>query len=306
MDLNGKIVAVHTIPYPNSNPHGLTVASNGNVWFTGREGNIVGYYDPTTNGFRIFPLPNPDPNPNLEQNGNFPIYITQPPTVDVFHRPADQQRGPDHAYRAADVLPAPVEIWSPGQRTPDRRGRPADGVAVVTEESGHAYATITPDGKVTEYPLTPSYAEAAALTYDTAGTLWNQYNTPDAIAEVQPNGSVTPYPIPTLDAVQHRITVGPDGSLWFTELHADKIGHMVTGHADGPPIDGVYSQSFQAKHGAIAETAAFKQGHATYDAPFKQTGTAKATNAGQKSKAIIDFDENLQGDINRLSGPVPT
>ena len=193
----------------------------------------------------------------------------------------------------------------PSKYGPPNNARPIavvvqpDGVAVVNEESGHAYATITPDGTVTEYPLTPSYAEAAALTYDTAGTLWIQYNTPDAIGEVQPDGSLAPYPIPTQCAVQHRITVGPDGSLWFTELKADKIGHLVTGHEDGPPIDGVFSQSFQAKHSAIAYARVQTRG-ATYDARFKQTGDRPRQRRGQK-EGDHRFRRKLQGDINRLS-----
>ncbi len=306
MDLNGNIVATHTIPYPDASPHGLTVASDGDVWFTGREGNIVGYFDPTTDSFKIFPLPDPDPNPDPELNGNFPIYITE---------------APDGSMYFTDLLTSSVGRITPsGQLTfyqlpskygPPNNARPIavvvqpDGVAIVTEEAGHAYATITPSGTVTEYPLTPSNAEAASLTYDTAGTLWIQYNTPDAIAEVLPDGTVKPFPIPTLGAVQHRITVGPDGSLWFTELKADKIGHMVTGHEDGPPIDGVYSQAFHAEEGAVAYRALFEQGSATYDARFKQEVTGRSNAAG-RLEAFIDFDGNLQGDVNRLSGNAAT
>ncbi len=306
MNMNGQIVATHTIPYPNSNPHGLTVASNGDVWFTGREGNIVGYFDPTTDGFQIFPLPDPDPNSNPELNGNFPIYITQAPDGSMyFTNLLTSSVGRITPSGQLTIYQLPSKYGPPNNARPIAVVVQPDGVAIVTEEAGHAYATITPNGTVTEYPLTPSNAEGASLTFDTAGTLWIQYNTPDAIAELQPDGSLTTYPIPTLGAVQHRITIGPDGSLWFTELKADKVGHMVTGHEDGPPIDGVYSQAFQAKHGAIAYRAAFKQGHATYDARFEQTVTG-AGNGVARWKAMIDFDENLQGDINRLSGTAPT
>jgi sugar lactone lactonase YvrE len=282
-------------------PHGLTVARDGNVWFTGREGNIVGYYDPTTDSFKIFPLPDPDPNTNPELNGNFPIYISE---------------GPDGSMYFTDLLTSNVGRITPSGNLsfyalpskygPANNARPIavyvrpNGVAVVSEEAGHAYATITPDGTVTEHPLSPSNARAASLVYDTAGTLWIQYNTPDAIGEVLPDGSVRPFPIPTLGAVQHRITLGPDGSLWFTELAADKIGHMVTGHEDGPPIDGVYSQSYQAKNGAVAYRAAFKQGGAIYDARFKQE-VKGPSNAAARWEAFISVDANLQGDINRLT-----
>ena len=98
MDQNGNIVATHTIPYPDSNPHGLTLASNGNVWFTGREGNIVGYYDPTTK-FPDLPVTQPRPEPQPRAERQLPdLHHSGPRRVDVFHRPADQQRRPDHAF----------------------------------------------------------------------------------------------------------------------------------------------------------------------------------------------------------------
>ena len=78
------IVANHVIPYPNASPHGLTVARDGKVWFTGREGNVVGYYDPKSDRFRVFKLGNPDPNPDPEKNGNFPIYIKQAPDGSMY------------------------------------------------------------------------------------------------------------------------------------------------------------------------------------------------------------------------------
>jgi hypothetical protein len=122
---------------------------------------------------------------------------------------------------------------------------------------------------------------------------------------VLPDGSVRPFPIPTKDAVQHRIIIGPDGSLWFTELKADKIGHMVNGHESGPPIDGVYSQAFHAEEGAVAYRALFEQGSATYDARFEQEVIGQSDAAGLR-EAFIDFDANLQGDVNRLSGNATT
>jgi virginiamycin B lyase len=306
MNLNGKIVANHTIPYPDSNPHGLTIASDGDVWFTGREGNIVGYFDPANDSFKIFPLPNPDPSPDPEKNGNFPIYITEAPDGSMYFTDLlTSNVGRITPSGDLTFYPLPSRYGPPNNARPIAVVVQPDGVAVVSEESGHAYATITPDGTVTEYPLTPPDAKAAALTFDTAGTLWIQYNTPDDIGEVLPDGSVRPFPIPTKDAVQHRIIIGPDGSLWFTELKADKIGHMVNGHESGPPIDGVYSQAFHAEEGAVAYRALFEQGSATYDARFEQEVIGQSDAAGLR-EAFIDFDANLQGDVNRLSGNATT
>ena len=291
----------HAIPYADSNPHGLTVARDGKVWFTGREGNVVGYYDPKANKFRISKLGNPDPSTNPEDNGNFPIYIKQAPDGSMYFTNL-------LTSRVSRITPSGklTQFPLPSTYGPPNDARPIavylmnNGVAVVTEESGHAYAYIQKNGLVTEKPLAPIDSEAASLTYDRLGTLWIQYNTPDDIARVNADGSLNVFPIPTTDAVQHRITIGPDGELWYTELKADKIGRMITGHADGPDLDGVASQGYSgAPNGTsgLDDQAYFAQGNNTYDAHYTLTVEGTATAAGRQD-SIVHFIRNLQGDIN--------
>jgi virginiamycin B lyase len=306
VDIKGKvhIVANHVIPYPDAQPHGLTIARDGKVWFTGREGNVVGYYDPKTNRFRVFKLDNPDPSPNPELNGNFPIYIKQAPDGSMYFTNL-------LTSRVSRITPSGkvTQFPLPSTYGPPNNARPiavylmADGVAVVSEESGHAYAYIQKNGTVTEKPLVPIDSEAASLTYDRMGTLWIQYNTPDLIGRVNADGSITTFPIPTMNAVQHRITIGPDGELWYTELMADKIGRMITGHADGPAIDGVAGQSYSGVANGttgLDDQASFAQGRNTYDAHYtlKVIGTSTALD---RQNSIVHFIRNLQGDINRVT-----
>ena len=291
----------HAIPYANSNPHGLTVARDGKVWFTGKEGNIVGYYNPKDDKFQIFKLGDPDPSTNPEMNGNFPIYIKQAPDGSMYFTNLLTSRVSKITQSGKlTQFPLPSTYGPPDNARPIAVYVKDSGVVVVSEESGHAYAYIQKDGLVSEFPLTPTDSEAASLTYDRQNTLWVQYNTPDDIARVNADGSLSVFPIPTTDAVQHRITIGPDGELWYTELMADKIGRMVTGHADGPALDGVATQGYSGTPngtGGLNDRAYFAQGNNTYNAHYSLTVRGTAT-AADRQNSIVHFIRNLQGDIN--------
>jgi hypothetical protein len=237
-------------------------------------------------------------------NGNFPIYINE---------------APDGSMYFTDLLTSRVSRITPSGKLSEyllpsafgktNNARPIavyvrkDGVAVVSEESGHAYGYLLKDGTVEELPLTPKGSQAAALTYDRLGTLWVQYNTPDLIARINADGSITTFPIPTKDAVQHRITIGPDGELWYTELKADRIGRMITGHADGPTVDGVAGQRFDGvKNGSsgLDDRAVFLQGKNQYDDRYTLKVRGNGSAADRRS-SIVDFIRNLQGNVNRLT-----
>lgn len=303
MDLNGNIIANHTIPSPGANPHGLTVARDGKVWFTGREGNLIGYFDPSTNGFKLYDLPEIEENPNAapDQHGNFPIYIDEAPDGTMYFTDLLTSRvGRITREGVLTEYPLPSKFGPAGNARPIAVYVREDGVAVVSEESGHAYAYVLASGAVEELPLTPADAQAAALTYDRLGTLWVQYNTPDQIGRVELDGSLTPFPIPTTGAVQHRIIIGPDGELWFTELAKDKIGRMVSGHASGPAIDGVIAQKYQAKGLGATYHARFVQGKNRYQANYGVRVIGKGTKA-DRATAIFDFRRNLQNKVNGLA-----
>jgi virginiamycin B lyase len=307
MDTNGTILGRHTIPYTDTqgyselvDNHGLEVSRDGKVWFTGKESNVVGNYDPATDQFRFYPLPKPDPT--LYPDGNFPIYIEEAPDGSMYFTnlltSSVGRLFPETGEVVTYALPA--SFGTPGDARPIRVVLRDDGVATISEESGSAYAFISPEGVVTEFPLSPSGAQGASLTYDRAGVLWVQYNTPDAIARVNPDGSVTPFTIPTLDATQHRVTVGPDGALWFTELATDKIGRMVTGHENGPPVDRVLNQQFQARWGGVDYQAAFQQNRATYRARARQMLQGQGNEADRRL-ALSRFRWNLQGAVNQFA-----
>lgn len=226
----------------NPHPHGLALASDGSLWFTGKATGTVGRIEP---GGRVthFPLPTP---------GSTPIYVVE---------------GPDRAMwvteltgnMIARVVPgAPVEEIA----VPTPLSRPIavapgpDGAMWFSEEAGGRIGRIDRgvDGKWRVLELAVPAAQSnlilAALAFDSSGDLWvQQYvsnNAPqpegrDWIVRVGRAGleawarsggeaisslAFTYHPAPTRATVMHRIAQGRDGAMWFTEMGTDKVGRV--------------------------------------------------------------------------------
>jgi virginiamycin B lyase len=102
------------------------------------------------------------------------------------------------------------------------------------------------DGNITEFSVPKSQDNVllAGLSFDNEKNLYVNHNDPSpggpdhiikidkAILKANPSDilsvPITFYSIPTADTVMHRIIQGPDGNMWFTEMHADKVGKLVT------------------------------------------------------------------------------
>jgi virginiamycin B lyase len=212
---DGHIVRQYQIPQADAGPHGLAVDPDGtSIWWTGKEGDVIGRLDPASGDMELFPLPN---------TGSLPIYISA---------------GADGNMWFTELTGSRIgRISQDGQltefQTPTLDSRPIailsgpDGQEWFTEEAGHAFASIDEQGTILEHPVPTADALLAGLAFDASGGMWLNYSHPDLVARVNPDLSVDEYAIPTQDAVMHRIIEGPDHhSLWFTELASDKVGTL--------------------------------------------------------------------------------
>ncbi len=220
----------------NPHPHGLAVGPDGKtIWFTGKATGTVGRITPDGQ-VRTFPL---------GTVGSVPIYIEAGPDGNLWVTelvgnaiarvtPTGQVREfpiPTTGSRPIAIVPAPGgdAMW-------------------FSEEAGNRVARIAPDGRITEYPLpkTQNNVILAGLAFDARGDLWvQQYvdenNASPAGADhlirmdrrllTAPPGDLSDVPltyvaVPTRQTVMHRVIRGPDGTLWFTELLADRVGHL--------------------------------------------------------------------------------
>jgi streptogramin lyase len=64
------------------------------------------------------------------------------------------------------------------------------------------------------------------ITAGPDGAMWFTERTGNRVVRVTTAGEVTPFDIPTADSGPTGIAAGPDGNLWFTEQAANRIGRF--------------------------------------------------------------------------------
>ncbi|MES2444989.1 MAG: hypothetical protein V4574_19360 [Pseudomonadota bacterium] len=244
---DGKVVGdpVDVAIYPstggriNTRPHGLGVASDGALWFTGKLTNTMGRV--TGREVQHFALPT---------FGAVPIYIAAGADGDVWCTALSNGRI-GHVTRDGIATDYPIPT---GNSRPIAIVPAPDGKAFwFTEEAGGKVGRIDlpfdPKRPFVEFPvpLTQSNAILGALAFDKDGALWvQQYVNPpgggamptanDYIVkltgiEQAQDGDMTGVGIeyfkaPSKGSVMHRIIQGPDGNIWFTELGLNQVGRV--------------------------------------------------------------------------------
>jgi virginiamycin B lyase len=211
LDQLGRILRRFPIRRVVAGPHGLAIAPDGAVWWTGKEGDVIGRLDPATGRMRVFQLP----------QGSQPIYIASGCGAMYFTELNGSRIGritnaghiteyptPTPSARPIAVAPRHCKVW-------------------FSEEAGHHFGVLDPrTARIKEYPLPNPGDELAALAFDRTGSLWLQFRTPDAFGRVDAHKRVHMLALPTKNAVMHRIILGPGGNMWFTELMTDKVGYF--------------------------------------------------------------------------------
>lgn len=218
----------------NADPHGLGIGADGKtVWFTGKSKNTVGRILGDGNTLN-FPLPTLDALPIYiaagrdgamwftELTGNRIGRVTAAGDIAEFRIPTDDSR--------------PIAIVQD----------PAAWAMWFSEEAGNKVGRIDAQGVITEFDVPKSQTNSilAGLAFDADGNLWvQQYvnqNKPEpegpdfiirigkSILKAKPGDKLdfTFYEAPTRKTVMHRIVQGPDMNMWFTELKADRFGHV--------------------------------------------------------------------------------
>lgn len=236
-------IHAHGAPAPlNTRPHGIGLASDGALWFTGKLTNTVGRV--IAGQVQHFELPT---------IGAVPIYLAAGAKGDMWCSELTGARIA-HITREGAVTEYP---------TPSTASRPIavamapDGKSVwYSAEAGGCIGRIDlllPDkdpNKVVEYPvpLTRRDAILAGLAFDKSGALWVQIYCPAPPPGTMPTGddyivrfgpellkapfrdltgvSIDYFKAPSRGTVMHRITQGPDGNIWFTELGINRVGKL--------------------------------------------------------------------------------
>ncbi|HEY0312303.1 MAG TPA: hypothetical protein VGC56_07375 [Allosphingosinicella sp.] len=221
----------------NTRPHGLTVASDGALWFTGKLTNTVGRVSPDGQ-VEHFLLPT---------IGAVPIYVAPDAEGAIW---CTELGGSRIARVGADGSVSEHPIPTPNSRPITIKAGPDGNSMWFTQEAGGKLGRIdrAAPHNIIEFPvpLTRRDAILAGHTFDRAGNLWvQQYISPPefgstgddyiirfdkAINDAAPGDlsgiDISYFRAPSQRTVMHRITLGPDGNIWFSELGLNQIGRI--------------------------------------------------------------------------------
>ncbi len=203
-------IVTHYTDASVSGPSGITVGSDGALWFTNRVGNSIGqittagvvshFTDPSINGPRNIAAGSDGALWFTNTAGNSIGRITTAGVVSHFTDPS---------------ISFPVGI----------AGGP-DGALWFTNESGDTVGRITTAGVVT------SYADASLnFPYDLAagpdGAMWVTNANSGVISRITMGGTITHFTNALISGGGGAgITAGPDGAMWFTMIGVDAVVRM--------------------------------------------------------------------------------
>lgn len=228
------------LPTQNSEPFGITVGPDGNLWFSELGANKIGrltpsgqlseFRVPTSSGSPIAIAVGPDGALWFtELGGNKIGRITTSGSITEYHiptlhsQPMGLAAGPDGALwfvESSQTAHKVGRITTTGTITEYQAGfrhlyfivAGADGRLWYTGGSGGAISAITTTGHVTHY-ATKNYTYGLTLAFD--GNIWfTEMN--HTIGSVTPAGVVTEYPIPGTIRLS-MISQAPGGWLWISE-----------------------------------------------------------------------------------------
>jgi streptogramin lyase len=216
-------ITEYALSDPTAHPWNMTTGPDGNIWFTEKWGNKVGYINPTTRNITEFNLSNVAP-----PGYNYPEGIATGPDGNIWV--ADENSGQISKITTSGN----ITYYSLSYTTyphPDSVVAGPDGNMWFTDNYNNSVIVVSTSGTVLHnYVLGPNQQTIGGLNWligptgisvGPDGNIWFaeqstnlQSTLGDAIVKMDPStGATTSYPVThiPIDTV-----AGPDGSIWFT------------------------------------------------------------------------------------------
>ncbi len=219
-----------SVPLPDVTPIGLTVASNGNVWFTEEAGGI-GKID-STGKVTEYPVPK-----NAQGYTAIPDAITTGPGGTLWFTDASTAAprvgriDPATGSVAMFAIPTTGDVNFAGEQITGITAGP-DGALWFTGNAAGHIGRITTSGSVTMYDTSAYGMTPYSITAGPDGGLWFTDTVGGGIGRIDPStGAIDAYyPNNAFNGnpALADIAAGPDGALWFTEPGVGGVGRITT------------------------------------------------------------------------------
>lgn len=181
------------------------------LWVTGELHDFV--VSVTLDGKQTFhPMPEGSGPHGIEFNRNGELWVS----LEYAHRLV-------HLDDKGAILES-VEV----NADPHGLGMDPDGVtAWFTGKTANTVGKLSPDGQVTNYPLSTPSALPIYINAGPDGNMWFTELTGNKIGRVTPSGQITEFDIPTPNSRPIAIRPDPSGqAMWFTEEAGNKVGRI--------------------------------------------------------------------------------
>ena len=206
----------YNIPTANAHASGITVGSDGALWFAETGANQIGRLS-TDGAITEYPVltrvrwKTPRALLGWVLMEPFGLVKTGPTNWDESHLTAE----------------CPNTIYRQELRRLRRSSAAPMGALWATAVGANAVLRLSTEGKVlTKYPLPKRNSTPAGLVAGPDGAFWFVEKTANQVGRITLDGAVTEYPIPTANGTPIRLTGAPDGALWFNMISASKIGRI--------------------------------------------------------------------------------
>jgi virginiamycin B lyase len=238
------------VPTPGSRPHDPMFAPDGSAWYTGQMANVLGRFDPKTQTFREFHLPDgsgphgliADHDGNVWYTANFKAYIGKldPKTGKVTQYPMPDPRARDphtlllapngqiyftaqNANMAGRLDPRTGEIKLVNSPTP--RSNPygmvidSHGVPYYVEFGSNKVARIDPDTlAIREFVLPNPDARPRRVAITADDIIWYSDYARGFLGRLDPKtGTVTEWPSPGGPRSQPYGIAAIGNAIWYSE-----------------------------------------------------------------------------------------
>ncbi len=208
--LSAQSMTIYRVPTTGSDPSGISIGPDGNMWFTENNVGKIGRLLPRDGQITEFVIP----------GGGAPLGIVDGPDRALWY--ADEANKIGRVQTDGSIteytMPTPTSF-----RGPSHICVGPGGDLWFTENLKGAIGRSTTSGAITEFDFPGSLTSGIASAPD--GRLWFTME-PQGIGQITTAGVITTLSLPTVGAYPAGITVGPDGALWVTESGVDKIARI--------------------------------------------------------------------------------
>ncbi len=193
---------------------GLSVGSDGALWFTDQSRNRIGRIT-TAGSVTTFPILSAGAGLGRIQPGPDGALWFSQPLVNKIGRMTTA--GVVTEFTVPTAASGPAGLWAG-----------PDGNIWFPEFNTNKIAKLTTSGTFTEYNIPTLASQPRGLGPGPDGAMWFVEQAGNKIGRITTTGAITEFTVPTQNANLRSIKSGPDGALWFVERSGEKIGRITT------------------------------------------------------------------------------